>query len=268
MWLTAYLLIACGPKKTAVENVVPTTELSVSDNAPSETKGVRSVELLAQIVLNDEFEGFEKNTVMRFRRLTVESNGVVAQHEHQKRPGVAYILSGTIHEYRDGDGRECQQGSLAFEQSGVTHWWENNSSDDVVAVVVDIVQSETLPELNPYTVVNQAEEPPTENNGLTVNGLGTIELSQEFTTLSGKQLRVRHVDVAPTGVVAFHKHDSRPSFAYLISGQMVEHRDDRTEGITHTVGSVVAEHHGLGHWWENTSTESARFLVVDIVDVN
>lgn len=267
MWVTAFLLFACGPKTVATENVVPLSELSGGHDVPKETKGIRSVEVLGQIVLNDEFDGFEKNTLMRFRRLTVEAEGVVAQHEHKQRPGVAYVLSGVIDEHRGDNFRSCQEGDLAFEQSGVTHWWENNSSADVVAVVVDIIQPETLPDLGAYSIANQDAEPPKENSGLTVSALGAVELSKEYASLFGKHLRVRHIDVAPSGVVGFHRHDARPSFAYLLSGQMIEHRDDRTEEITHTVGSLVAEHNGLGHWWENTGTESARFLVVDIVDI-
>ena len=137
----------------------------------------------------------------------------------------------------------------------------------MVAVVVDIVQSERMPDLGEYLPVEEKDAPPNANQGLTLSALGSQDLSDEFSALKDKSLRVRQIDVAPNGVVAFHTHHSRPSFAYLLSGEMTEHRDDRTEPILHHAGSVVAERNGLGHWWENASEHNARFLVVDIVTV-
>ena len=272
IWSILFAVLACGPKtKTltdaAVPTVVPSTELSGASTAPTETKGIRSVEVLGQIHLNAEFEGFQSDTLMRFRRLTIEPGGVVAQHEHQQRPGVAYILSGAITEYRNGDVRTCQAGDLAYESSGVTHWWINQSEEEVVAIVVDLIQKEHAPELGDYRTVEQSGPPPSSNQGLTVHVLGQLNLSNEYSALNGKALRIRHIDVAPEGTVAFHTHQSRPSFAYLLSGQMTEHRDDRMDVIEHLEGAVVAEHDGLGHWWENTSGNAARFFVVDIVAI-
>ena len=272
MWSALLAVLACGPKTKTVPDppvpaVVPKTELSGSPSAPTETKGIRSVEVLGQIHLNAEFEGFQSDTLMRFRRLTIEPGGVVAQHEHQQRPGVAYILSGTITEHRNGEVRVCHAGDLAYESSGVTHWWTNPSKDEVVAVVVDIVQSEHPPDIGAYHSVQQSGSPPIGHQGITVTALGQQELSGEFSALNNKILRVRHIDVAPDGTVAFHTHQSRPSFAYLLGGEMSEHRTDRTEAIVHYEGAVVSERNGLGHWWENTSGHNAQFLVVDIVAV-
>ena len=272
IWSVLFAVLACGPKtKTvtdaAVPTVVPSTELSGASTAPTDTKGIRSVEVLGQIHLNQEFDGFQSETLMRFRRLTIEPGGVVAQHEHQQRPGVAYILNGAITEHRNGEVRTCQAGDLAYESSGVTHWWANQSEEEVVAIVVDLIQAEHAPELGDYRTVEQSGPLANANQGLTVTTLGQQELSDEFSALKGKALRIRHIDVAPEGTVAFHTHQSRPSFAYLLSGQMTEHRDDRTEAIEHLKGAVVVERNGLGHWWENTSGRAARFLVVDIVAV-
>lgn len=268
MWFALTLILACGPKKSPADSVVPSSELSGNSTAPTETKGIRSVEVLGQINLNSEFEGLKTDTLMRFRRLTIEPGGVVAQHEHQQRPGVAYIVSGTIQEHRDGTARSCQPGDVAYEASGITHWWENQSEADVVAIVVDIIQPESMPDLGNYLSIAQAGEIPSANQGLQLSVLGAQPLFSEFSALKDKSLRVRHIDVAPEGVVAFHTHHSRPSFAYLLSGEMTEHRDDRSEPIRHHAGSVVTERNGLGHWWQNETGVDARFLVVDIVDVD
>lgn len=256
-----FFLLSCGKKKKP-NTVIPASEVTTS---PSETKGVLSVETLGQISLNTEFEGFEVPTLMRLRRLTIDGGGSVAVHEHNNRPGIAYILSGEITEHRNGVDRLCQTGEIAFEQSGVTHGWENRSSTETLAVVVDLLQPDPFPELETYSSIMDFEGSPSESMALSVKGLGDVDLSAEFTPLSGYVLRARQIEVAPSGVVGFHQHLSRPSFAYLLKGEMIEHRDDRKEPIIHQVGSVVTEQNGLGHWWENETEENALFLVVDIV---
>ena len=259
--LLVLFLLSCG-NKNPTNTVVPTSEVITS---PSETKGVLSVETLGQININTEFEGFEVPTLMRLRRLTIDGGGTVAVHEHNNRPGIAFILSGEITEHRNGVDRLCRTGEIAFEQSGVTHGWENRSSTETVAVVVDILQPDPFPELDTYGAIMDFEGAPSESKALSVKGLGYVDLSTEFAPLNGLSLRARQIEVAPSGVVGFHQHLSRPSFAYLLEGEMVEHRDDREEPIIHQVGSVVTEQNGLGHWWENETEESALFLVVDIV---
>ena len=60
-----------------------------------------------------------------------------------------------------------------------------------------------------------------------------------------------------------HTHEGPPRFAYVISGNVLEHRGDGD--YEHSSGSSVAERNGLSHWWENTGSVDARILVVDIV---
>ena len=153
---------------------------------PTETKGIRSVEVLGQIHLNQEFDGFQSETLMRFRRLTIEPGGVVAQHEHQQRPGVAYILSGAITEHRNGEVRTCQAGDLAYEIERRYPLVDNQSEEEVVAIVVDLIQAELAPEFGDYRTVEQSGPLANTNQGLTVTTLGQQELSDEFSALKGQ----------------------------------------------------------------------------------
>lgn len=108
---------------------------------------------------------------------------------------------------------------------------------------------------------------PTENRGVeAVNSLGAILLGGEFPGMDGKELRAREIVIAPGGVIAVHQHDARPGLAYILEGEIVEHRNDAEGPITRRAGDVSFEKTGVVHWWENASAATVRALVVDIVD--
>jgi len=106
---------------------------------------------------------------------------------------------------------------------------------------------------------------PAESKGIaSIEPMGIIELGGEFAAMAGRQLRARIFTVDPGGIVGIHTHTERPGFAYIISGTIIEHRNDAADPITHTAGSVAMEKSGVTHWWENTSDEPVKALVVDI----
>jgi len=113
---------------------------------------------------------------------------------------------------------------------------------------------------------NQLLQGPTENKGIkSVLALGNVALEGELASLAGKQLRAREITLEPGGVVAVHQHQGRPGIAYILEGQVVEHRSDHAEPIHRKVGAVAVEKTGLSHWWENKSDQPMRALVIDIV---
>ncbi len=108
---------------------------------------------------------------------------------------------------------------------------------------------------------------PAENRGVeAVNRLGAILIDGEFPGLEGKELRAREIIIAPGGVIAVHQHDARPGLAYILEGEIVEHRNDADGPLTRRAGEVSFEKTGVVHWWENVSNAKVRALVVDIVD--
>lgn len=107
---------------------------------------------------------------------------------------------------------------------------------------------------------------PTKTKGIeSVSLLGTIGLQKDFSAMAGKQLRARELVIAPGGVVAIHQHDARPGVAYILEGEIVEHRNDQAEAILRKKGDVAFEQSGVAHWWENKSGKTVRALVVDII---
>jgi quercetin dioxygenase-like cupin family protein len=108
---------------------------------------------------------------------------------------------------------------------------------------------------------------PTENRGVeSVNQLGAILIDGEFPGVEGKELRAREIVIAPGGVIAVHQHDARPGLAYILEGEIIEHRNDADGPIMRRAGDISFEKSGIVHWWENVSGATVRALVVDIVD--
>jgi len=107
---------------------------------------------------------------------------------------------------------------------------------------------------------------PTKTAGIAgVEMLGTVTLDGEFTSSDGLVMRVRELVIDPGGIVAVHQHDNRPGVAYIIEGEMTEHRSTEEGPVVKTAGSTAFERSGVVHWWENTGATAARALVVDIV---
>jgi quercetin dioxygenase-like cupin family protein len=72
-----------------------------NEHAAPETKGV-AAEFLATVDLGPEIEGMAGRQ-LRMRMVTIEPGGVFGPiHDHKDRPGIVYILQGTITDHRDG----------------------------------------------------------------------------------------------------------------------------------------------------------------------
>jgi quercetin dioxygenase-like cupin family protein len=111
------------------------------DQAAHETTGV-TTDLLATIDLGAEIEGMEGRQ-LRMRKVTIEPGGVFGPiHDHVDRPGLVYILQGTITDHRGGAATEYGPGLGWPEDRNTTHWLENRGSVPAVEISVDIVGSE------------------------------------------------------------------------------------------------------------------------------
>jgi quercetin dioxygenase-like cupin family protein len=75
---------------------------------------------------------------LRLRVVSLEPGGVVSQHTHDGRPGVAYVLSGTLTEHRGDQAIERRVGDVWVEGKDVTHWAENKGAEPVVLVATDV----------------------------------------------------------------------------------------------------------------------------------
>jgi quercetin dioxygenase-like cupin family protein len=107
---------------------------------------------------------------------------------------------------------------------------------------------------------------PAETRGVaSVRVLGSIDLGSEFAALAGREFRLREIVIEPGGVIAVHRHDRRPGFAYILEGEIVEVRNDHREPLLRGPGDVAVERTDIIHWWANRSDAPVRALVIDIV---
>jgi uncharacterized cupin superfamily protein len=112
-----------------------------SEQAAPETRGITS-EVLATVDLGAEIEGMAGRE-LRMRMVTMEPGGVYGPlHDHVDRPGLVYILQGTITDIRDGVATEYGPGVGWPEDHTTLHWLENRGSVPAVEISVDIVRQE------------------------------------------------------------------------------------------------------------------------------
>ena len=106
--------------------------------AAPETAGV-TVTLLATLDLGAEIEGMAGRQ-MRMRMVTIQPGGVFGPvHDHKGRPGMVYVLQGTITDHRDGVATKYGPGLGWPEDRNTTHWLENTGTMPAVEISFDIV---------------------------------------------------------------------------------------------------------------------------------
>ena len=106
-----------------------------------ETQGVSST-LLGTVDLGPEIDGMDGRQ-LRMRLFTFEPGAVFGPlHDHKGRPGMVYILQGTITDHRDGVATEYGPGLGWREDSQTLHWLENRGSVPAIEVSVDIVKKD------------------------------------------------------------------------------------------------------------------------------
>ena len=114
--------------------------MSNEEVAP-ETSGV-AVEVLASVDLANEIEGMAGRQ-LRMRLVTMEPGGVFGPiHDHEGRPGIVYILQGTITDHRNGLDTDYGPGVGWPEDRDTLHWLENKGTIPAIEISVDIVRPE------------------------------------------------------------------------------------------------------------------------------
>ena len=109
------------------------------DENATERRGV-TVKLLATVDLGPEIEGMAGRE-LRMRMVTIDPGGVFGPiHDHKDRPGVVYVLQGTITDHRDGVAQDYGPGVGWPEDRNTVHWLENRGAVPAVEISVDIVK--------------------------------------------------------------------------------------------------------------------------------
>ena len=111
----------------------------MGDEQVPATVGVDS-ELLSTIDLGPEVQGMD-GFELRMRRFTFAPGAVFGPlHDHVGRPGVVFVLEGTITDHRDSVATDYGPGLGWPEDRTTTHWLENRGSVAAVEISVDVVK--------------------------------------------------------------------------------------------------------------------------------
>ena len=102
--------------------------------------------------------------------------------------------------------------------------------------------------------------------GVVDTELASIDLATENVKLDQRRLRLRHMTIAPGGIVPLHSHGDRPALIMVNSGEIYEYNSKCAVPILHKAGEVAREFMGTRHWWKNTGTQSVDLTIGDIVN--
>jgi len=115
-------------------------------------------------------------------------------------------------------------------------------------------------------IANALPNAPTAPVGVTDTELASIDLAKENVKLDQRRLRMRHMTIAPGGVVPFHSHEDRPALIMVNSGEIYENNSKCAAPILHKAGDIAREFLGTQHWWKNTGTQPVELTIADIVN--
>jgi len=107
---------------------------------------------------------------------------------------------------------------------------------------------------------------PTVPVGIVDTELAAIDLAQENVRLDQRRLRMRHMTIAPGGIVPLHSHEDRPALIMVDSGEIYENNSKCAVPILHKAGDIAREHLGTKHWWKNTGLQPVELTIADIVN--
>ena len=154
---------------------------------------------------------------------------------------------------------------LIFSSNTIAHPVDDHSQPDKVEIIMLADITLTTPATHDDMVTMGGIKGPKETKGIaSIDPMGVIDLGEEFPAMSGRQMRARIFTIEPGGVVGIHTHEQRPGYAFIISGIIMEHRNDHSEPLVRNAGDIAIEKAGVTHWWENTFDEPVKALVVDI----
>ena len=113
---------------------------------------------------------------------------------------------------------------------------------------------------------NALANAPTAPVGVTDTELAAIDLAKENVKLNQRRLRLRHMTIAPGGIVPLHDHSDRPALIMVNSGEVVENSSKCLVPILHKAGDIAREYLGTKHHWKNETAKPVELTIADIVN--
>ncbi|HWD08647.1 MAG TPA: cupin domain-containing protein [Actinomycetota bacterium] len=112
-----------------------------NERTAPDTKGV-TAQVLATVDLGPEIKEMAGRQ-LRMRMFSFEPGAVFGPiHDHKDRPGIVYVLQGTITDHRNGVATDYGPGVGWPEDRNTTHWLENRGTTSALEISVDVIRSD------------------------------------------------------------------------------------------------------------------------------
>lgn len=95
---------------------------------------------LERFALNAQVQTM-KGYDIRARRFVVPPGVAIGRHEHSSRPGIVYVESGEIIEFRANATRTLSKGDSLIEDGNTIHSYVNNSAENCILIAFDLPQT-------------------------------------------------------------------------------------------------------------------------------
>ena len=115
---------------------ITTAILAQSSGPPPQSTG-STTKQLGMIDLSSQIDSVAGRQ-LRMRAVSLAPGGQLTAHSHDGRPTLEYVLRGTVIEHRNGVPVEHKSGEVVVGENGVSHWWENRGTEEVVLLPVDV----------------------------------------------------------------------------------------------------------------------------------
>jgi quercetin dioxygenase-like cupin family protein len=110
----------------------------VGENTPPEKMRGMKVSAPTALDLSEQFDSVDGRR-LRMRVITFQPGGAAPLHSHKGRPGIVYVLKGTLTEHVEGKGVfDHQEGDSFIEDKNTVHWAENRTNQTTVVLASDI----------------------------------------------------------------------------------------------------------------------------------
>lgn len=227
----------------------------------------------------------------RIRYWIMNPGGIIGHHWHDARPAFVYLTEGTVIETKCTDAPDRNRsgdcngditvdtltGPLQVrEPEGIQHWWLNHTTNMVRMVAIDLPPPDPQMSDTPldYTQIDFSPiTTPTNTQGVIVENLGAHDLFEQFPnieTVKGYQLRCRLITIPPgkeSDLEVTGPNSPKPTFAYFLSGDAWEERNDRRETIRRAGDfSIITKEADC--YWQNKTSEEVTILVFDFLNGN
>ena len=112
--------------------------------------------------------------------------------------------------------------------------------------------------------VCKAEDAPKGNKGYTTPKTVVLDLGAEIPEMKGWQLRLRQLNIEPSGYIGLHNHKDRPSVVYFSQGTDTVTNEDGS-AKTFKTGDTTAEGVKTVHWHKNVGNDNVVIFTADLI---